>query len=65
MTADAVGGVWTYALGLARELGARGVEVLLAALGPTFSAAQRREAQEVRGLTLVTRRTRLDGRPVA
>lgn len=34
MTADAVGGVWTYALDLARGLSARGVRVTLAVLGP-------------------------------
>lgn len=34
MTADAVGGVWTYALDLCRALGGFGVEVLLATMGP-------------------------------
>ncbi len=40
MTADAVGGVWTYAVDLARELIARGVAVDLAVLGPVPSEAQ-------------------------
>lgn len=34
MSADAVGGVWTYATELRRELAPAGVEVVLAALGP-------------------------------
>ena len=34
MTADAVGGVWTYARDLAEGLAARGVEVTVAVLGP-------------------------------
>ena len=40
MTTDAVGGVWTYSLTLARALGARGVGVTLAVVGPEPSAAQ-------------------------
>ena len=34
MTADAVGGVWDYALQLAEGLGTCGVEVTLATMGP-------------------------------
>jgi glycosyltransferase involved in cell wall biosynthesis len=44
MTADTVGGVWTYALALARALGERGVAVDLATMGPPPSGDQRREA---------------------
>jgi glycosyltransferase involved in cell wall biosynthesis len=44
MTADAVGGVWTYALELARALAAHGVEVHLATMGPRPGAARRAEA---------------------
>jgi glycogen synthase len=44
MTADAVGGVWTYALDLSRELVSRGVTVDLAVLGPPPSDAQRTDA---------------------
>ncbi len=44
MTADAVGGVWTYALDLAGELGRTGVRTTLAVLGPPPSREQRREA---------------------
>ena len=52
MTADAVGGVWTFALELARGLADQGVETLLAVLGPAPDAAQRRAAFAVPGLRL-------------
>jgi glycosyltransferase involved in cell wall biosynthesis len=52
MTADAVGGVWTYAVELARGLAARGTETLLAVIGPEPGAAQRAEAAGVAGLSL-------------
>ena len=52
LTADAVGGVWTHALELARGLAGRGVEVLLATLGPAPDAMQRRAAFAVPGLRL-------------
>lgn len=52
MTADAVGGVWTYAMELCGELGRRGVEVLLATMGPAPTDAQRAEAQAIPSLTL-------------
>ncbi len=41
MTADAVGGVWTYALDLANALAPHGVEVELATMGRPLDAAQR------------------------
>jgi glycogen(starch) synthase len=44
MTADAVGGVWTYALDLARGLMSHGVAVDLAVMGPAPSAFQLEEA---------------------
>lgn len=53
VSADAVGGVWTYALELARALAARGVEVHLAVLGPAPGAAERAEAAAVPGLGLI------------
>ena len=53
MTADAVGGVWTYALDLARGLAGRGVRTTLAVLGPAPEAEQRRAAEAVPGLHLV------------
>lgn len=53
MTADAVGGVWTYALDMALGLSARDVRTTLAVLGPRPSAAQRRAAEAVAGLELI------------
>ena len=44
MTADTIGGVWQYAVDLARGLGEYGVDVTLATLGGEPSAAQRSEA---------------------
>jgi glycogen(starch) synthase len=44
MTADAVGGVWTYALELVDALAPHGVEVDLATMGPRPSDDQRAEA---------------------
>jgi len=53
MTADAVGGVWTYALDLARGLAGEGVRTTLAVLGPAPDADQRRAAAAVPGLHLI------------
>jgi glycosyltransferase involved in cell wall biosynthesis len=52
MTADTLGGVWTYALELSRGLAARGTDVVLASLGRLPDAAQRREAAAIPGLEL-------------
>lgn len=46
MTADTVGGVWTYALDLARELVAGGADVTLAVLGPSTEPQQAEAALE-------------------
>ena len=53
MTADAVGGVWTYALDLARGLAAEGVRTTLAVLGPPPSRSQGRDARSIPSLDLV------------
>ncbi len=53
LTADAVGGVFTYALTLAEALARRGTQTVLALLGPPASAAQVERARAVPGLTLV------------
>ncbi|HEX2494254.1 MAG TPA: glycosyltransferase family 4 protein, partial [Steroidobacter sp.] len=47
MTADAVGGVWTYALELCRELGRCDVHVVLSVMGPPPSDAQRAQAERI------------------
>lgn len=54
LTADTVGGVWTYALDLARGLSDHGVVAVLATLGPEPDAVQRAAAAEVPGLSLRT-----------
>ena len=53
MTTDAVGGVWTYSLELARGLSEAGVEVMLAVVGPPPSDRQRDEAIAIPRLVLV------------
>jgi glycogen(starch) synthase len=52
MTTDTVGGVWTYALELARVLGPAGVDVVLATMGPEMSVAQAREAAALANVTV-------------
>jgi len=44
MTADTVGGVWTYALELARALAPHGVEIHLATMGREPDEGQRAQA---------------------
>jgi glycogen(starch) synthase len=52
MTADALGGVWSYVLELAKALAERDVEVVIATMGPMPSAAQRADAAELNNVTL-------------
>lgn len=49
MTADAVGGVWTYASELAGALGELGIEVELAVVGPAPTREQRAGLPELAG----------------
>ena len=60
MTTDAVGGVWTYALDLARGLAALDIETVLAAMGPDPDAAQADAARWIPGLTLIATGLPLD-----
>jgi glycosyltransferase involved in cell wall biosynthesis len=53
ITTDTVGGVWTYSLDLARGLARHDIAVVLAVMGPSPSAAQKRVARSVPGLRLV------------
>jgi glycogen synthase len=53
MTADAVGGVWHYAIELAGGLTRSDVEVVLAVLGPPPAPEQVATANTIDGLTLV------------
>lgn len=59
LTADTVGGVWTYALELSRALIERGHRVTLATMGALPDDRQRREAAAVRGLAMHSRSYRL------
>jgi glycosyltransferase involved in cell wall biosynthesis len=53
LTTDAVGGVWQYSLDLARALGERDVETIVALLGPAPDTDQRAEIEAVEGAMLV------------
>jgi glycogen(starch) synthase len=52
MTADTVGGVWTYALELTRALVPQGVEVTLATMGAPLTPAQWEEARALPNLKI-------------
>jgi glycosyltransferase involved in cell wall biosynthesis len=65
MTADAVGGVWTYCLHLAEGLVRAGIGVDLAVLGPAPRDEQRAAAARIPGLTLFARPYRLEWMPGA
>lgn len=60
LTADTVGGVWTYALELAGALREHGVEIALATMGEPLSAWQREEVQEHPNIALFESRFRLE-----
>jgi len=60
MTADAVGGVWTYALDLARGLADVGGETTLVVQGPALSADQARAAKAVPALEVIETGSPLD-----
>jgi glycosyltransferase involved in cell wall biosynthesis len=53
MTADTVGGVWTYAIELARALAPLDVHVTLATMGAPLSATQARAAVSLRNVDVV------------
>lgn len=50
MTGDAIGGVWTYALELARGLAPYNIEVTLATMGGPLAASQCQEAAAITNL---------------
>jgi Glycosyltransferase Family 4 len=52
MTTDTIGGVWIFAVTIARALGAAGFEVLLVTLGPRPTGAQRGMLSGCRGVLL-------------
>ncbi len=65
MTADTIGGVWTYAIELSRALASFGAQVTLATMGAPISAAQRRELQTVPRVEVFESRWRLEWMPNA
>jgi glycogen synthase len=52
LTADPLGGVWTYALELTRLLQQQGVQVVLATMGGALTASQGAEIRSISGLTV-------------
>jgi glycosyltransferase involved in cell wall biosynthesis len=60
MTADTVGGVWTYAMELARGLAAHDAEVVLATMGARATLEQREEARACRNLELLDSEYKLE-----
>lgn len=60
MTADTVGGVWTYSLDLVKALGAHGVEVTCVVSGGLPSPAQEAAAAALPNLRLVATEHRLE-----
>lgn len=52
MTADTIGGVWTYVVDLARILDARGVEIVLATMGAALRPDQRAQLASLPRVTL-------------
>jgi glycosyltransferase involved in cell wall biosynthesis len=65
MTADAVGGVWTYALELARALAPFDVRTTLVTMGPLPDGDQLAAAATVPGLDLLTTTYKLEWMPHA
>jgi glycogen(starch) synthase len=63
MTADAVGGVWSYALTLAESLRSDDVEVTLATLGPRPDRTQRMAADRLGNVRLFESSYRLEWMP--
>jgi len=60
MTADTVGGVWTYAMDLCRPLTEYGVQVALATMGAPLSRSQRAEAGRIPNLQVYESRFALE-----
>jgi glycogen synthase len=65
MTADTVGGIWSYALDLASGLAKASTRTVLATIGPTPSETQRADAAAVPGLILEVSTFRLEWLPDA
>ncbi|MFA7534548.1 MAG: glycosyltransferase family 4 protein [Desulfuromonadales bacterium] len=65
MSADTVGGVWDYALELARQCSGLGVDVVLATMGRLPSALQQRAAAQIPRLLLHASPCKLEWMPDA
>lgn len=63
MTADTIGGVWTYAVELARGLSREGVRVALATMGAPISEMQRCDARGIEALGIFESHHRLEWMP--
>src|SRR5437763_970139 len=60
MTADTVGGVWTYAVELARALEPHDVEVTLATMGAPLNRDQQRQMRELQNVQVIESGFRLE-----
>lgn len=60
MSADTVGGVWTFALELTRGLAAQEVEVVLATMGAPLTREQAQEASAIPSLEVLESRFKLE-----
>jgi len=65
MTADSVGGVWTYAMELCRVFSGRGIGVLLATMGDALSSEQRAQATSLPHVELAESEFKLEWMPNA
>lgn len=60
MTADTVGGVWTYAVELARTLAVQGFDIVLAAMGGPLTPCRRADLRHLPGIELHESRFKLE-----
>lgn len=60
MSTDTLGGVWTYAIDLARALEAEGVEVVLACMGDRLTSDQLAQLKQLRTAKFFERQCRLE-----
>jgi glycosyltransferase involved in cell wall biosynthesis len=60
MTADTIGGVWTYVIELTKALQPRGIEVILATMGRAASRPQRTQIERLSNVTLYESQYRLE-----
>jgi glycogen synthase len=63
MTADTVGGVWTFAVELAGALRNHGCEIVLATMGPGMTRSQRDAVSDLPNVTVVESRYQLEWMP--